>query len=361
MVKLRTRLATAFKESRTMGGFIDMKKLSLLFLLALLALTACGRTAEPQVAPQDEPALAETPSPTRAPIGLSALCHECGYVHEPLREPTPPLNIHELFAPWQGQDADFPQAEHEANVAEFVRGFDNVHTATYIQFEANWYSTIILWTDTPLRDFSFVSLDVAGHEWTEAGQLVIGTQEVLLTVDELLPNDAVVLNVAFSHYLLPHGAIIFTDEQGELRRMFIREDMRGGCYPSYRLVYDDNFAETPNISAGETAHTITEAVYLDIPVVQPGTTQVVRQITFSAYPASYNFIFDAIGFDMYLSVSRDSFSAFNLNLYDGINTNISGFPGTWDIVVERPAQGRQPSDAPEFVRGVLLYVEHAEN
>jgi len=43
------------------------------------------------------------------------------------------------------------------------------------------------------------------------------------------------LNVAFSHYLLPHGAIIFTGEDGVQRRMFIHESMRGGCYSIYHL------------------------------------------------------------------------------------------------------------------------------
>ena len=167
------------------------------------------------------------------------LCY-CGeaYVHE-LRLPTPPMNIHEIFAPWQGHDYGFPHELHEANIAEFVRDFENVHTATEIQWETDWYETIVLWSDAPLRDFSFVSLDTAGHEWYEVegsySQLIIGTQEVLLTVDELLPTDAVILNVNFFHYLLPYGAIIFTDEDGLRWRMFIRESMRGGCFPLYHL------------------------------------------------------------------------------------------------------------------------------
>ena len=65
--------------------------------------------------------------------------------------------------------------------------------------------------------------------------LIINTQEVLLTVPVLRPTDAVVLNVAFEHYLLPHGAVIFTDANGVQWRMFIGQSMRGGCFPIYSL------------------------------------------------------------------------------------------------------------------------------
>ena len=234
--------------------------LTSLVLAALLILSACGNGAAPtppapparheasvtNETPNKPEAQNEIPSP---PVELETpdayeLCTYCGdhYIHEPLRQPTPPLNIHEILAPWQGLGADFPHEEHEATIAEFVRDFEHVHTVTYIQFETNWRSTIILWSDIPLRDFSFVSLDVAGHDWDEDVQLVINTREVLLTIDELLPTDAVVLNVAFAHYLLPHGAIIFTDEQGIQRRMFITESMRGGCFPAYNLGISHEFA-----------------------------------------------------------------------------------------------------------------------
>ena len=95
-----------------------------------------------------------------------------------------------------------------------------------------------MWSDAPLRDFSFVSLDTAGHYWDETetpSRLIIHTHEVLLAVDELLPTDAVVLNVNFFHYLLPYGAIIFTDEDGARWRMFIWESMAGGCFPTFSL------------------------------------------------------------------------------------------------------------------------------
>jgi len=165
------------------------------------------------------------------------LC-ECGehYISDPLRQPTPPINIHEMFALWQTENA---QEVHADNVSEFTRDFENIHTLTYTQFETDWTSTLIFWPDITAYDFSFVSLDVAGHYWDESTpynhSLVIHTREVLLTVSTLNPTDAVVLNVAFAHYLLPHGAVVFTDAYGIRWRMFIQQSMRGGCFPSYNL------------------------------------------------------------------------------------------------------------------------------
>ena len=146
---------------------------------------------------------------------LCPICHS-HYVHEALRQPTPPVNI------------------YDGNITELTHDFGNIHTVTYLQRETEWYGTIILYSDMPLTNFSFVSLDVAGHDWVD-GELVIDTKEVLLAIPNLLPADVVILNVAFAHYLLPHGAIIFANEIGEQRRMFIQEDMRGGCFPLFHL------------------------------------------------------------------------------------------------------------------------------
>lgn len=163
---------------------------------------------------------------------MREICPFClsHYVDEPLRQPTPPMNIHEIHPIWLGWDELFPRKEHEAKVAEFTRNFENVHTATYIQF-GDWHSTIILWTDAPLSNFMFVSLDMG---WLD-DDVEFHTREVLLVVDELAPGDAVALNIAFEHYLHPRGAIVFTDEQGIQWRMFITESMQGGCVPIYHL------------------------------------------------------------------------------------------------------------------------------
>ena len=165
-------------------------------------------------------------------------CALCGshYVHEALRQPTPPMNMHEILHP----DAEALEAEFLANF-----GFQNVHRTSYIWKHGGRDDDIInrpggmfLWPDRPLRDFSFVTLDVDGHYWDESevpARLVIHTQEIILQIPQLLPRDVVVLNVGFRHCLLPHGAIMFTEEDGTRWRMFISESMRGGCFPLFHL------------------------------------------------------------------------------------------------------------------------------
>ena len=142
-------------------------------LIFVLFFVACGSEEsfettgyepQPQEIAGDEP-----------PSSIYELCSICNHYHEPLRQPTPPINIYEGFALWQGADSTFPQEEHDANIAAFstsVHDFENIHSVTYTQFETDWYGTIILWADSHLTDFSFVSLDVAGHYWDESGEYV---------------------------------------------------------------------------------------------------------------------------------------------------------------------------------------------
>ena len=145
----------------------------------------------------------------------------CGLypAHYVLPSPTPPLNI-------LSRDID----------DEFLSTFDTVHTFTYQQWETDWYGTIILWPDEPLRDFAFLSIlfdeDDDGMFYT--------VREELLTIDKLLPGHAVVLNVAFFHYLIPRGGVIFTDANGVQRRMLIADvSVRGGCFPYFILIPHD--------------------------------------------------------------------------------------------------------------------------
>ena len=153
----------------------------------------------------------------------------CGghFVDEEPRRPTPPLNITEVLVDWQDDDEGMMLKILEVN--EFIRDFEFVHEYTFNQSNVEWTNTIILWPDRIIRDFSFVHLHYDGDT-------IFTTVEVLLTIDELLPSHAVVLNVVFAHYLFPRGGIIFTDGNGEQRRMFIQESMVGGCVPLFHLV-----------------------------------------------------------------------------------------------------------------------------
>jgi hypothetical protein len=146
-------------------------------------------------------------------------CH-CGehYVDEDLRRLAPPLHIHEM---WSGF------------VGEFLTDVENIYEATLIQWDTEHPDSLVIRTDEPLRNVMFVSL---GHDFSDLeNEIFFYTEEIIYTVDELLPGDALLLNVAFAHYLIPRGGLIFTDESGEQKSMIISESMRGGCFPRYEL------------------------------------------------------------------------------------------------------------------------------
>jgi hypothetical protein len=143
----------------------------------------------------------------------------CGENHtgdSPLRHPTPPMNILE---------------NHEIN-DEFLNTFERIHEFTFLQFETEYYGTIILLADEVVRDFSFAHV---GFDLDDEGKLIFHTITSLFEIAELSPTEAVLLNVAFEHYLHPRGGIIFTTENGDEMRMFIQESMEGGCHPFYHL------------------------------------------------------------------------------------------------------------------------------
>jgi len=148
-----------------------------------------------------------------------------------LRHPTPPLNLREGYEVGDG----------------FLEDFARVHEASYFQFELDGWegNRLYFWTDEPLRDVRFVSLNF-DLDWLD-GEDEYDTQtrysvfNVILALDSLQVNEVVALNVAFAHYLLPHGGVIFTDQDGNEQRMFLLESMRGGCYPGFLLaVYETN-------------------------------------------------------------------------------------------------------------------------
>jgi len=142
-------------------------------------------------------------------------CSNCGGPYQ--RQLTPPLNI---------RDGDV--------TAEFLSAFETIHTVTYLQWEPGWYHNLALWPDESLRDFSLLSLGL-GSGCTGADPMYFYTREVLLTIDELLPTDVVVLNVLFIHYLIPRGGVVFTDGDGVQRRMLIQDvSVVGGCSECFR-------------------------------------------------------------------------------------------------------------------------------
>ena len=164
------------------------------------------------------------------------LCPICGehYVNEELRSPTPPLHIQEWHM-YEGGEEAYIEA-----INTFLSDFETVHTASCIQWDTEQYSSLVVWTDVPLRNVSFLSL---GYGYTK-DQEYFYTKETLLTVDELLPRDALLLNVAFLSDIFPGGGLVFTDESGVEKRMFISESLRGGCFPQYFLLpYDSPISD----------------------------------------------------------------------------------------------------------------------
>ena len=159
------------------------------------------------------------------------ICPYCGEDHadELLSYPTPPFNIFE----WGEIPQSRTQEQNDADFDAVLNGFLNIHSFTHLEFETDWPGRIILWADTPIRDFSFVRVSVS-EDWKD-GHHLIEVVEELVTIPYLQTTEAFVLNVAFAHYLFPHGAIFFTDEQGSRHPLLILQSMRGGCFPQYFL------------------------------------------------------------------------------------------------------------------------------
>jgi len=172
--------------------------------------------------------VAEDPA-TELDPDAPVLCDFCldHYVGEDLRAnwDTSPMNIRDN---WEFEMVDTLPNSFD----DFLAAFETVHEFTYLQWETEWYSTFVIWPDEMLYDFVFVSLQLGGDDYRE----IFFVQETLLTIDELPSNHAVVLNVAFVHYLIPRGGIMFTDSQGVRHRMFITDGSpRGGCWPHFGL------------------------------------------------------------------------------------------------------------------------------
>ena len=119
--------------------------------------------------------------------------------------------------------------------SRFLYNFENVYEFTYTDWETDFYTSIVIWPDSYVYNFSFVALDYNGEFYNDEYTGVLSTATVVGTIDAISPNDVVILNVAFSHYLRPHGGIIFSDENGVETRLFILENMIGGHYSPFSL------------------------------------------------------------------------------------------------------------------------------
>jgi len=190
---------------------------------------AKNEPAESEEAPTD-------PEPDTDPVNENEICEFCGdhYIGQDLRAhwQTPPMNIRDV-GDWMGVDI------HINEMDAFLSSFETVHNFTFLQWETEWYRTLVLWPDRTLTNFSFVELGMYDDEYESYFYVL----QELLAIDELRPNHAVVLNVAFFHYMIPSGGLVFTDENGEQVRMLILDaSSRGGCWPHFGLgVHSEDF------------------------------------------------------------------------------------------------------------------------
>ena len=124
------------------------------------------------------------------------------YTHEIMEPPVLPINMHD-----------------SAN-GELLKTFDNIHAFTYLEFETGHYSTLTFWVDAPIWNLAFMILGRDSQYFY--------AEEILFTLNELLPSEAFVLNVAFDNHATPRGALAFIEENGARRVMLIQESMYDG-------------------------------------------------------------------------------------------------------------------------------------
>ena len=127
---------------------------------------------------------------------------------------TAPLNMY-LISDWSIQ-----HDTQGAKLLNYANVFDNIHELTYLQWEGAGFDTLLFWSDETIYNMSIVALSICYEEEVDWQNVVFYTSEVIGYFEELNPADIIVLNVAFSHYILPHGGIIFTNQEGEEKRMF---------------------------------------------------------------------------------------------------------------------------------------------
>ena len=152
----------------------------------------------------------------------------CGWDYTYAMSSIYPFNIREFIIPENIDD-------------EFLAEFSYIHTFTYKQWDFGDYHNLVIWVDAPVRNLSFVLLSYIEDEWPEHGwPIYFDAQNILFTVDELLPTEALVLNVIFAHYLLPSAGLMFTDIDDVQRYLILHESMAGCCFPQFLLSYFEN-------------------------------------------------------------------------------------------------------------------------
>ena len=136
----------------------------------------------------------------------------CGR-HDIDRISTAPLNMY-FISDWSIQ-----HDTQGAKLLDYANLFSNVHELTYLQWEGAPYDTLLFWSDEAIYNISIVALSISDEE-VDWQNVVFYTSELIGYFEELNPTDIIVLNVAFSHYIRPHGGIIFTNHAGEVKRLF---------------------------------------------------------------------------------------------------------------------------------------------
>jgi len=154
----------------------------------------------------------------------------CGsfYADTVFRRSTPPLHIHE-----------FPDDD-------FMEQFTSTHHFDFADWDTEWRSRLVVWTERTITELSFVSL--TDHIWVfDILHYPTHAREAVFTLDVLTPGEAFVLDVSFMHYLIPRGMLTFTDYDGTRKSMLISESMAGGCMPTYHLgLFNDPFNIAPS-------------------------------------------------------------------------------------------------------------------
>jgi hypothetical protein len=94
--------------------------------------------------------------------------------------------------------------------------------ASYYEYAAEEIARIIIWTDTVVKDFAFISVnnDETGDQFT------FSEGEILFSLDEFTPDKPFVADI-FSPEIFPVNGISFRDVYGVKRYFFIQADGRG--------------------------------------------------------------------------------------------------------------------------------------